>query len=133
MAQSASIGTQREREAAGSYGFDQKRWRRLPATMSAVAQVPLCSDPIAGTINTTGKEIRGATMDTTKKRPARILRFSEFCEMIDRGVKQRKRQRQQLRAKRTASQPFEYDGAGNEPRRTDAGTFIYAMELIPEP
>jgi len=73
-------------------------------------------------------------MDTTKKRPVRMLRFSEFCEMIDRGVKKIKTPRQRLRAKRTASQPFEYDGAGNEHRPTNvASTFANVMEILPEP
>jgi hypothetical protein len=54
--------------------------------------------------------------------------------MIDRGVKKIKTPRQRLRAKRTASQPFEYDGAGNEHRPTNvASTFANVMEILPEP
>ena len=72
-------------------------------------------------------------METTEKRSARILRFSEFCEAIDGGGKQGKRPRLRLRQKRLADQSGGFDGAGDDSSRTDAGTFVYAMELIPEP
>ena len=73
-------------------------------------------------------------MDISQKRTGPMLSFSGFCEAIDRGEKPRKTPKQRLRGKRPADHPGEYDGAGNDVNRYgDSGTFIYAMELIPEP
>ena len=75
-------------------------------------------------------------MDTTKKRPVRILRFSEFCEAIDRDRNRLNKKRVPKKYGPSAVEPdscSRYD-VSNRVRHPEASvSFNNAIHVIPEP